>query len=317
MNSSLSSPAPGREPSSPVDSPSRPRVLILGGAGMLGHRLWQAAQARFETWVTLRAASPAVQQLVQGAPERVITGVDAAQPHTVDEAIARVRPHAIVNAIGLIKQRSEAEDPIAAIQVNALLPHLLARGAASVGARLIHVSTDCVFSGRTGNYRESDPPDATDLYGRSKLLGEVAGPGALTLRTSLIGRELSRETGLLEWFLSRRNQEADGFTQAIFSGLTTPVLAALIVDLIDRHPQLTGLYHVAAAPIDKHRLLTLLNAAFRANVRLTPSDRLRIDRSLDGSRFQAATGFTAPGWEAMIDQLAQDPMPYDQWRLSA
>ena len=133
----------------------------------------------------------------------------------------------------------------------------------------------------------------------------------------MIGRELASRHGLVEWFLGRRNQDADGFTQAIFSGLTTPVLAALIVEIIERHTHLTGLYHVAAAPIDKNHLLGLLNAAFGANVRITPSDRLRIDRSLDGSRFRDATGFIAPGWETMIEQLARDPIPYDQWRLSA
>jgi dTDP-4-dehydrorhamnose reductase len=295
---------------------SRPRVLILGGTGMLGHQLYLAARARFETWVTVRGGAPADHPLF-GQQERVIAGVDVAQPQSYAAAIARLQPHAIVNAIGLIKQRAEIDDPVEAIQVNALFPHLLARCAAAAGARLIHLSTDCVFSGAAGGYGETDCPDAADLYGRSKLLGEVTAPGALTLRTSMIGRELSSRRGLVEWFLSRRNQAAEGFTQAIFSGLTTPVLAALIVDLIERLPHLTGLYHVAAAPIDKYRLLGLLDSAFGAHVRITPSDRLRVDRSLDGSRFRAATGFVAPAWDTMIGQLARDPIPYDQWRRSA
>jgi dTDP-4-dehydrorhamnose reductase len=314
---SIVSSMPDPEASLAKPSPAPCRVLIFGGTGMLGHKLWQAAHARFDTWVTVRGeALPAGHPLLP-APERVITAVDVAKPLTWTQAIERTRPHVIINAAGLIKQRAEAGDAVAAIQVNALFPHQLARHAASIDARLIQLGTDCVFSGRTGGYRESDVPDPTDLYGRSKLLGEVTGRGALTLRTSMIGRELSSKLGLVEWFLGRRGEEADGFTHAIFSGLTTPVLAALIVDLIEHHPHLTGLYHVAAAPIDKHRLLALLNHAFDAKVRITASDRLRIDRSLDGARFRDATGFVAPSWEAMIAQLAQEPVSYDQWRLPA
>lgn len=282
---------------------------------MFGHQLHHAARSRFDTFVTVRHEAPAGHPLFPD-PQRVIPAVDAAEQRTFADAIARVQPHVIVNAVGLIKQRHESDDPVEAIQVNALFPHQLARCAAAAGARLIHLSTDCVFSGRTGGYRESDPADATDLYGRSKLLGEVTGPGALTLRTSMIGRELSSSRGLVEWFLGRAGQDADGFTHAIFSGLTTPVLATLILDIIERHPHLTGLYHVSAAPIDKHRLLHLLNAAFDAKVRITASDRLRIDRSLDGSRFREATGFVAPAWEAMIEQLARNSFPYADWRLS-
>jgi dTDP-4-dehydrorhamnose reductase len=297
-------------------SPSRQRLLILGGTGMFGHQLYHAARSRFDTWVTVRHDAPVSHPLFSD-PKRVIAGVDVTTPHICADAIARLQPHVIVNAVGLIKQRAQGDDPVEAIQINALFPHQLARCAATSGARVIHLSTDCVFSGRTGGYRESDLADATDLYGRSKLLGEVTGPRALTLRTSMIGRELASTRGLVEWFLSRGNQDADGFTHAIFSGLTTPVLAALILEIIERHPHLTGLYHVSAAPIDKHRLLHLLNAAFGANVRIRPSDRLQIDRSLNGSRFREATGFVAPSWEAMIEQLAENPIPYGHWRISA
>lgn len=298
----------------PLRSSSRKRLLILGGTGMFGHQLYNIARSRFETLVTVRHEVPAGHPLFS-EPRHVITGVDVTRSDTFADAIARLQPHVIVNAVGLIKQRTESDDPVEAIQINALFPHQLARCAAAAGARVIHLSTDCVFSGRTGGYRESDLPDATDLYGRSKLLGEVTAPGALTLRTSIIGRELSSNRGLVEWFLSRANQDADGFTHAIFSGLTTPVLAALILDIIERHPHLTGLYHVAATPIDKHHLLNLLNAAFGANVRINPSERLRIDRSLDGSRFREATGFVAPDWTAMIEDLAERSLPYGQWRL--
>jgi dTDP-4-dehydrorhamnose reductase len=289
-------------------------VLILGGLGMLGHKLWQRARARVDAFVTVRDAARARHVPLFDGPGRVIDGVDAERFETVDAAIARVSPHVIVNCIGLVKQRREAADPVKAIRVNALLPHLLHQAAAAAGARLIHISTDCVFDGVAGKYRETDLPNARDLYGRSKALGEPDGPGALTLRTSIIGRELSGTSGLVEWFLSQRNGTVSGFTTAVFSGVTTTVLADAILDLIDGHPGLSGLYHLGGASIDKAHLLRLLNEAYGARVAITPSAELRIDRSLDASRLGAATGFVAPSWEAMIGTLAADTTPYEEWR---
>jgi dTDP-4-dehydrorhamnose reductase len=225
-----------------------------------------------------------------------------------------VAPDVVINAIGLVKQRPDAVDPIKAVRVNALLPHLLHRAVSGIGGRLIQISTDCVFDGARGGYRESETPDAVDLYGRSKVLGEVTGPGALTLRTSMVGRELSGRAGLLEWFLSHRNGEVPGFTHAVFSGLTTPVFSDLLLTLVERHPGLTGLYHVGADPIDKARLLRLLNDAYGAGVAVVPAPDVRLDRSLDSSAFRAATGWVPPSWESMVSGLAASPLPYDDWR---
>lgn len=298
----------------PAPEPPRLRLLILGGGGMLGHKLWQRAQPRADAWTTVRDAAPLVRHPELNVPGRIIDGVDAERFDTVDAVIAQIRPDVIVNAIGLIKQRREAQDPIAAIRVNALFPHLLSRAAAASGARLIHLSTDCVFDGVAGGYRESDPPNASDLYGRSKALGEVDAPGALTIRTSMIGRELTGSSGLLEWFLGQRGGQVAGFTHAIFSGLTTPVFADLILDIAERHPSLSGVYHVGADPIDKDRLLRLVNEAFDTAITIVPSPSPRLDRSLDGARFRTATGFVAPSWETMIAGLAADAAPYDRWR---
>jgi dTDP-4-dehydrorhamnose reductase len=284
---------------------------------MLGHKLWQIARGKpdtqLDTWATVRTVTPALEALGV-VDDRTVTGVDVNRFETLDAALDRARPDVVVNCVGVVKQLAAAKDPIPSISINALYPHLLARAARDRGARVIHISTDCVFDGVAGGYRETDPSNATDLYGRTKAMGEPTAPGALTVRTSIIGRELSGTSGLVEWFLSRRGGTVDGYRRAIFSGFTTAALAAILLRVIAEQPGLEGLYHVSAPAIDKLALIGRLNAAFGAGVTIAPRDEPRIDRSLDSSRFQAATGIVPPGWDAMIAELAADPTPYEAIR---
>jgi len=296
-----------------MSSSRYPRVLVIGGTGMLGHKVSQFLRDRVDTWVTVRQAQ------VHAAPglfpgDRIIAGVNVDDFDAVVRACATARPTVIVNCVGIVKQLQAAADPIPSITINALLPHRLAALAREVGARTIHISTDCVFSGKRGNYSERDIPDATDLYGRTKLLGEIGGPGCLTVRTSIIGRELSATTGLLEWFLSQRGKRIEGYTGARFSGLTTSALAGVLADVIEHHPTLEGVYHVASEPIAKYDLLCRLNQAYGANTFIEPSDAVWIDRTLDDAVFREATGLEIPGWDAMIGALTADPSPYKEWR---
>jgi dTDP-4-dehydrorhamnose reductase len=292
------------------------RVLVLGGAGMLGHKVWQTLRERVDTRVTLRSDLGEYSRLDLFDASRVHAGVDAMRFETVEAAFEAARPQAVVNCIGIVKQLPAAKDPIASLTVNSLLPHRLAALCRAGGARLIHISTDCVFSGRKGSYLESDAPDAEDLYGRTKLLGEPheADPAALTLRTSIIGRELRSTTGLVEWLLAQRGRTVKGYTKAVFSGLTTRELARVLAAVIETRPALAGLYHVSSPAIAKHELLTRLNAAFGAGVSIEASDAVSVDRSLESGRFWRAAGLERPGWEGMIADLAADPTPYDQWR---
>ena len=291
------------------------RVLVLGGSGMLGHKLAQTLAPRFETWATVRSDSlgPAVSAVLDES--RTLTGVDADRPEVVAAAISRVKPDVVVNAIGIVKQLRTAKAAIPTIRINALLPHELAEICAAENARLIQISTDCVFSGSRGTYNETDPPDPPDLYGRTKLLGEVSdAPNALTIRTSIVGRELSGTVGLFEWFLSQGRGPVRGFSRAIFSGVTTRALAQLIAELIATMPDLTGLWHVSAAPIDKCSLLGDLRDALGLDVEIVPDDSLVIDRSLDSSRLRAETGWIPPSWETMLTDVAEDPTPYARLR---
>lgn len=289
------------------------RILILGGAGMLGHKLWQYYRDRFDTWVTLRTNYHEVARYELFDPARTIGGVDAFDLDSVVRAFSAVKPDVVINCIGIIKQLSTARDPIISLTVNSLFPHRLVNLCKAARARLIHISTDCVFSGRKGMYTEADPSDAEDLYGRTKFLGEVNDPAALTLRTSIIGRELSTASGLVEWFLSNRGGTVQGYNRAIYSGLTTLALAQVISDIIEHWAELSGIYHVSSDPINKYDLLCLLRDTIGVNLRVEPHAQVQIDRSLDSSRFREATGFLCPSWAQMIQDLVADPMPYENW----
>jgi dTDP-4-dehydrorhamnose reductase len=281
---------------------ARRRVLVLGGTGMLGHVLWSECSGRFDASATVR--SGAIPERAEGVldPDRTLTGVRIEDEGSVAAALDRAAPEVVVNCIGLVKQRPEAADAAALVRANALFPQELRAACERRGARLIQISTDCVFAGDRGGYTEDDRPDPADLYGRSKLAGEPCGERVLTLRTSMVGRELDRVSGLLEWFLSVRG-EASGYPRAIFTGPTTPVLARLICDLIERHPELDGTWHVGAAPISKLDLLTLVRDEFELEVELVPDPSVEVDRSLDSSRLRAATGWEPPSWNEMIAEL--------------
>lgn len=294
------------------------RLLILGGTGMLGHKLWQQASGSLEAWATVRfdELGGAVAQVLDR--KRVLTGVGADRPETVARAIEESGADVVVNCIGVVKQADAASDPVTSIQVNSLFPHQVAALCRERGKRFVHISTDCVFTGSKGAYTEDDLPDAGDLYGRSKLLGEATGPGSLTVRTSIIGRELASSYGLVEWFLgeAEAGDAVRGFSRAIFSGFTTQALADTLIEVIVEHPELEGLWHVSAEPIDKDLLLKMLRDGYGLSTEITPDDSVVIDRSLDSSRFRAAVGWQPPSWSEMIEQLVADPTPYDEIRRS-
>lgn len=246
--------------------------------------------------------------------DRLLDRIDVEDPVALEFALDRVAPTAVINCVGLVKQVPAGQDAMRVISVNALLPHRLEALCRERDVRLVHISTDCVFSGDRGLYREDDTADARDLYGRSKLLGEVQGARSLTVRTSIIGRELSSSHGLLEWFLSQRGPSVPGFTRAIFSGFPTTSLARIIASIVRDHRELSGLYHISSDPISKYDLLLLLRDAYGTPVQVQPSGDIEIDRSLLSDRFQAATGCTPGPWPALVAEMASDPTPYEQWR---
>lgn len=293
------------------------RVLILGGEGMLGHKVFQVLSERFETFVTFR--NPNGLWKTYPIYENVDSfytkgGVDVMNFETVISALTQVKPDVVINCIGIIKQIKEAKDPIISLTLNSLFPHRLAELCAETGTRMFHMSTDCVFSGSKGNYTEDDIPDAEDLYGRTKLLGEVNREGCLTIRTSIFGRDFAKQSALLEWFLSNRGGTIKGYKNAIYTGFPTQILARIMGDMITDYPELSGMYQVSSDPISKYDLLLKIKKAMNLDIEIEPEEQFYCDLSLDSSRFRNETGYSFPDWDAMISELAADLTPYDEWR---
>ena len=292
------------------------KILILGGSGMLGHKLWINLRQEHEVWVTVRQTSSPFPERPEFPVNYVRTDVDASNFDQVTRALASIQPDLVINCIGLIKQMGHlARDPVISISLNALLPHRISLICRAAKIRMIHISTDCVFSGKKGNYLESDQSDAEDLYGRSKFLGEVAyPPHSITLRTSIIGRELKTHLGLIEWFLSQKDGDTiHGYKRAVFTGFTTDELSRVIMNEVILHPELTGLYHVSSDPINKYDLLQMTNQAFGKKINILPDENFFMDRSLDSTRFRQATGYQPPSWAEMIQELAQDAQFYTKY----
>lgn len=286
------------------------KVLILGGSGMLGHKLCQVLYDRLELWASFRH-KPANYDCLPA--ERCIDGLDVEDLAHLAQVLDEVQPAAVVNAAGIVKQRDEAKMAVPSVTVNSLFPHQLADLCQPRGIRVIQMSTDCVFSGLRGQYSEIDNPDPVDLYGRSKLLGELNRPGTLTLRTSIIGWQLNTFSSLLSWFAMQRGKRIKGYHQAIYSGFSTSVLAQLMGDLLMTRPELSGIYQVASPPISKFDLLTQLKERLGwKDITIDPDHNFHCDRSLSGQRFEQATGWQSPTWDSMLDGLAAEWPAYQR-----
>lgn len=281
---------------------------------MLGHKLVQEWKARFDVWTTLKGGFEVYERFAIFESRKTIDKVDAENFATVEKAIETVQPEVIFNAVGIIKQLPSSKDVIKTLTINSIFPHRLAETARKINSRLINISTDCVFDGKKGNYSEEDVSNATDVYGKSKNLGEVLAENCLTLRTSIIGRELQTDHSLVEWFLNNRGAKVKGFLNAVYTGFPTIVLAGIIADLIENHKNLSGLYHVSSEPINKFELLKLINEAYKVEAEIEPFEDFRIDRSLDSTKFRNETGIEPVSWREMIKIMADDPTPYDEWR---
>ena len=287
-----------------------PKVLILGATGMLGHTLFRdlTATRTVDVYGTARSVAAAREAAPAALAERIVPGVDALNMDSVSRVLGELQPDIVVNCVGVIKQDPGVKDLIRTISVNSLFPHLLAQECARLGARLIHVSTDCVFSGARGGYKETDNPDPSDGYGRSKLIGELTEAPCLTLRTSIIGHEIGTRRSLVDWFLSQTGV-VNGYTRAIYTGVTTTEFANLLSTVVFPRPELIGLLQVASQPISKYELLRLIAQEYGWEGTIEPYDDFVCDRSLSGDAFHALTGYRPPAWPAMIAEMRRADAP--------
>ena len=282
------------------------RVLVIGSGGMLGSAVFRffAADQRFEAFGTIRSPGK-IGHFTAEEHEKLFVNIDAASDDDLLSVFSAVRPDIVVNGVGVIKQDEAVRNQLKTLAVNAVLPHRLVQYCQLSGARLVHMSTDCVFSGDKGSYREEDFPDANDFYGRSKYLGEVDYPNAVTLRTSIIGHELESSKSLIDWFLSQSGR-VKGYRKAIFSGFPTVEIARVIRDFVMPNEDLRGVYHLSAAPIDKFSLLSLVNDIYDLGIEIQPDSAVVIDRSLNSERFRGATGFCPDPWPTLIARMHQE-----------
>ncbi len=267
------------------------KILVFGGGGMLGHKLVQKLQVDFDVWTSFRDSYKKYENLKFFNPEKIVNRVNVLDFESIQKTIREVNPEIVINAVGIIKQLPSSKDVIKTLLTNSIFPHQLAEICAEENRYLINISTDCVFDGAKGNYKEEDISNASDLYGRSKSLGEVNNQRCLTIRTSIIGRELFTKNSLVEWFLSNEEVRIKGFVNAIYSGFPTIILAEIISELLRHQNFLAGLYHVSSEPINKYELLKLLKKAFQIKVEIEPFEEFKIDRSLNSDKFRKQTNF--------------------------
>lgn len=282
------------------------RILVLGGTGMLGHILWERLSQRFpNAYTTIRRGIKDYGNESLFRSDRIIEHIDVMDFSILEGTVRGIKPDVILNCIGMTKRREEPQNSIPSVILNALFPHKLAKLAADLKAKLIHFSTDCVFDGSTGYYSDNAPPNATDLYGRTKALGEVTGNNVLTLRSSFIGKEMCEGTELLEWFLSQKGVVC-GFKNAIYSGLTTLELCRVIEKLLMDYPSASGLYNISSEPISKFDLLRLIGEKMHRSAVIIPDESFHCDRSLDSGRFRKDFNYAPPTWTIMAEELSQE-----------
>jgi len=218
------------------------KILIFGVKGMLGHTLFKLinnSYPQLELFGTVRDSD--VTCFAENERKNIITNIDVLNKESLSETFKMISPSIVINCVGIIKQLKESKNPVLSIETNSLLPHRLLRICEKVNAKLICISTDCVFDGLKGNYTEEDNPAPTDLYGRTKLLGEIGySPNCFTIRTSIIGHEISSKNGLLEWFLSQKDI-VNGYTKAMYSGFTSLELSKIIIGKIIPNKNLNGI----------------------------------------------------------------------------
>jgi dTDP-4-dehydrorhamnose reductase len=282
------------------------KVLVLGATGMIGNAMFRVLgrDSSYEVAGTVRSESDRAFFDAEAA-KRLVVGVDVENCDALLRTFVAIRPDVVINCVGATKHKTSGRDAFTTIPLNAMLPHRLAKLCEGFGSRLIHVSTDCVFSGKQGNYTEDALPDAEDIYGRTKALGEIDYPNTITLRTSTIGHELHSHVGLLEWFLAQPDR-CKGFRRAVFSGLPSVTFAQVVRDQVIPKQKLRGLFHVAGRPISKYDLLLDIADAYNKSIEVVPDDTFDIDRSLNADRFFDATGYRPPDWKALIKAMHQD-----------
>jgi len=284
------------------------KILILGGDGMIGHKMAQVlSNFNHQIIVSIREQRELTKQCFSSQVKVFFN--DFLKENALN-FLDKVNPDVIVNAIGVTIRRGAAENIADTIYLNSFFPHQLANWSEIHNKRLIHFSTDCVFSGYEGSYSEDSTPNALDYYGKTKGLGEVFSKNTLTLRSSMIGPELFNKTELFEWVINNKEKEINGFTRVMYSGVTTFYMARLVADLIQNHKDLNGIYNIASNPISKFELLHLINDNFDLGLFINKDQNTISNKTLNASKIEDELGIKSPSWNELIIELKKDYMHF-------
>jgi len=286
------------------------KIVILGAAGLIGHKLYQIMQAAgHDTYGLLHGKKSAFPKIDFLQTDLIIESVEVMDFDKLHGILHVIQPDVVLNCIGITKRKEEVNDPVQALGVNALFPHRLANLAKDMNFRVIHFSTDCVFNGEAGNYNEESNTTGEDAYGKTKALGEIRYPHTLTIRSSFIGRELAGKTELLEWLISENGNTIKGFTEAWYSGVSTIFMAKTVLDIVENYPNISDLHQLSTPePISKYNLLCLARNAFKLDIEIIPDSSFEIKPTLDGTRLKNAINLSIPTWQDMMNELAADPL---------
>lgn len=285
------------------------KVLVIGGAGMLGHQCYLKFKKHFgenNVGCTLRKSASHYSRFGLFEGPNVFSNVDASDFGKVEEVLNSFKPEAVVNCVGLTLRKPELGDFENALELNSMLPHRLALWGLNNDCRVIHFSTDCVFDGSLGGYTEMNAPSAKDVYGKTKFLGEIHYRNSLTMRLSIVGRELEGKTELIEWFLGQKGKEVSGYSEVMYSGLTTNKVADEVIRVLEMFPQLSGLYQVSSEPISKYDLLELVKDIYRTDITLIKNTNYKSNKVLRCDKYVLATSFTQPRWTDLIQQMKNE-----------
>jgi dTDP-4-dehydrorhamnose reductase len=281
------------------------RLLILGASGLIGHKLLLKLSIDFDVYGILHKSKENYGSIKLFAGQKIIDKVDVSDFGSICGILEVINPDVILNCVGITLRKDEINDPFKAIKINALFPHQLANWAKANNKRVIHFSTDCVFNGSTGNYTENSLTTAENIYGRTKALGEINYDHTLTIRSSFIGQELFGKTELLDWFLQQDGKQIKGFTNTLYSGVSTNFMAYIVKTIILDFPKLSGLYQLATEkPISKYELLCIAKKAFEIGVEIIPDDKQVHKPTLNGSKLNDKIKIEVPSWEEMMNDIA-------------
>lgn len=286
------------------------KIVILGATGLIGHKLLQTVnESEHDAYGIIHGSKMTFANIDFLQSDSIVESVDVLEFDKLHGILHYIQPNVVLNCVGITKRKEDINDPIQAVSVNSLFPHRLANLASEMNFRVIHFSTDCVFNGDIGNYLEESVTTGVDTYGKTKALGEIRYPHTLTIRSSFIGRELAGRTEHLEWLISQNGRTIKGFTHAMYSGVSTIYISRVVLDIIENHPELSGLYQLATPDhISKYDLLCLARDTFHLDIEIVPESDYKIKPTLDGSKLKNAIGLVVPDWQEMMSELAADPL---------